>query len=71
MEGAEVVPKFSCLNCEDNRWVCEEHPHRNWNGGDGCCGGAGMPCPLCNAGDVPDMEPGTIVFESFFGPLAS
>jgi len=22
------------------------------------CGGAGMPCGLCNAGDEPELEPG-------------
>lgn len=36
-----------CLVCLDEGWVCEEHPDKSWNGGDGCCGGAGMPCPHC------------------------
>jgi hypothetical protein len=37
-----------CANCDGEGWVCEDHPEVPWNGGDGCCGGAGMPCK-CNA----------------------
>ncbi len=62
---------MNCLNCEDNRWVCEEHPNTSWDGGDGCCGGAGMPCVLCNAGLVPEMEPGTTLICSLLGEMHS
>ena len=37
-------------------WVCEDHPDKPWDGAsdmeDAChCGGAGMPCPICNPSD--------------------
>lgn len=37
----------SCANCDGEGWVCEDHPEVPWLDGDGCCGGAGMPCS-CN-----------------------
>jgi hypothetical protein len=41
-----------CSVCEDSGWVCEGHPDRPWEGGHACgCGGAGAPCPACNATD--------------------
>ena len=42
---------MTCKNYEDTRWVCEDHPNRPWGSGrpNACrCGGAGMPCPVCN-----------------------
>ncbi len=60
---------FACLNCEDNLWVCEGHPHRPWNGGEGCCGAAGMPCAVCNTGPVPAMEPGTVLICSLLDEM--
>lgn len=33
-----------CANCDGEQWVCENHPEVPWGEGDGCCGGAGMPC---------------------------
>lgn len=51
-----------CPACEDERWVCESHPDQPWSGPHGCtCGGAGMPCPICNPSslhDPPKMPPG-------------
>jgi hypothetical protein len=39
--------------CEDCGWVCENHPDTPWEGLRACtCGGAGMPCPRCNRGDL-------------------
>lgn len=35
----------TCPVCHGDRWVCEDHPNKPWRDGDGCCGGAGMPCP--------------------------
>jgi len=36
----------------DCRWVCECHPERSREGPHACgCGGAGMPCPICNPSD--------------------
>jgi hypothetical protein len=33
----------------DTFWVCENHPAKPWDGPSACgCGGAGMPCPVCN-----------------------
>lgn len=52
---------MTCKTCEDTRWVCEDHPDRPWgsNHPNACrCGGAGMPCPVCNepkAGERPVM----------------
>jgi hypothetical protein len=43
---------MKCLLCEDCGWVCENHPDRPFEGEHACtCGGAGDPCPRCNAGD--------------------
>lgn len=39
--------KHLCANCDGEGWVCEDHPEVPWGSGDGCCGGAGMPC-ICN-----------------------
>jgi hypothetical protein len=38
---------MKCANCDGDQWVCEAHPDVPWRGGEGCCGGAGMPC-TCN-----------------------
>lgn len=39
--------KRECTICGGEGWVCEYHPLIKWGEGDGCCGGAGMPCS-CN-----------------------
>jgi hypothetical protein len=40
----------SCPICEGIGWVCENHPDQPWTGPHACtCGGAGAPCPRCNA----------------------
>ena len=52
---AVVLPKISeldsanpeCKICNGEGWVCEDHPQKAWDYGDGCCSGAGMPCE-CN-----------------------
>src|SRR6188472_3993592 len=47
-----------CPRCDDYRWVCENHPDKPWEGPRACdCGGAGAPCPACNASEVtmPEM----------------
>ena len=52
--------------CGGARWVCEAHPDKPWDGEsdreDAChCGGAGMPCPVCNrtvGKERPEMPPG-------------
>lgn len=54
---------YRCIVCKDERWVCENHPLRAWGYGDGCCGGAGMPCKECNPCDrdhPPAMPPGMV-----------
>jgi hypothetical protein len=57
-----------CATCDNGRWVCENHPDRPWLGDRACtCGGAGMPCPICNRtervdpDDLPDMPEGFVV----------
>jgi hypothetical protein len=41
-----------CARCDNCRWVCENHPDKPWLGDRACsCGGAGAPCPICNATD--------------------
>jgi hypothetical protein len=41
-----------CRNCAGCGWVCEDHADNPWSGltdkGRACCGGAGMPCGVCN-----------------------
>ena len=40
----------TCIVCEDTGWVCENHPDQPWEGPHArACGGAGAPCPRCNA----------------------
>lgn len=41
-----------CPHCDDCFWVCENHPEQPWEGDRACsCGGAGMPCKICNPYD--------------------
>jgi hypothetical protein len=44
-------PATTCLNCAGQGWVCEDHASFPWSDGDGCCGAAGAPCPICNPCD--------------------
>lgn len=46
-----------CTICKGEGWVCENHDATPWDGGHGCCGGAGMPC-ICNP--MSDPEPGSV-----------
>ena len=60
-----------CANCDDTRWVCEAHPERPW--GDSLrictCGGAGMPCPVCNTKEPPELPAGFhVAIDSDKGP---
>ncbi len=47
---------MACANCDDYKWVCENHPDKVWGGLSSepnvCECGAGMPCPMCG-GDYP------------------
>ncbi|MBR0855685.1 hypothetical protein [Bradyrhizobium liaoningense] len=46
-----------CARCDNARWICENHPERPWLGERACdCGGAGVPCPICNRTDVEDPD---------------
>lgn len=54
-----IKPK--CEVCGGEFWVCENHPGQSWKDGDGCCGGAGMPCPVCNTQTPPKFPTGTKV----------
>lgn len=38
------VCRPDCHRCLGSGHVCEEHPDKPWDEGDGCCGAAGMPC---------------------------
>jgi hypothetical protein len=47
----ETLMKW-CARCDSSRWVCERHPDRPFSGSRACtCGGAGIPCPVCNPAD--------------------
>jgi hypothetical protein len=47
--------KVACLACDSHFWVCENHPDQPWEGPHACtCGGAGSPCPRCNASTIDD-----------------
>jgi hypothetical protein len=47
-----------CLQCDDEGWVCENHPDQPFAGPHACrCGGAGMPCPKCNPSSGEDDPP--------------
>ena len=66
---AEMLP-VDCLICHGARWACEAHPALPWGGAsdhsDAChCGGAGMPCPVCNWSpdrERPEMPEGYMSF---------
>jgi hypothetical protein len=50
---------MTCQRCHGSLWVCEEHPWRPWEGENACdCGAAGMPCPICNTAEPPQMPDG-------------
>jgi hypothetical protein len=50
---------MTCWRCDSCMWVCEAHPERPWLGEDACqCGAAGMPCPIRNGSNEPEMPPG-------------
>jgi hypothetical protein len=64
-----------CARCDNCGWVCENHPDKPWLGDRACdCGGAGAPCPICNATDeltAPEMPEGfqpTIVNKNYEPP---
>ena len=40
----DAAIKRGCEVCLGEGWVCEDHPLKAWDGGDGCCGAPGMPC---------------------------
>jgi hypothetical protein len=44
----------TCDNCNNVRWVCENHPDHPWGGMVDCMGacecGAGEPCAVCTPG---------------------
>jgi hypothetical protein len=51
-----MTMKFNCERCANTGWLCQEHPeapqgHRLNRGGE--CGGAGVPCPICNTATPP------------------
>ena len=47
-----------CARCDCSRWICEIAP---FSGSRACtCGGAGIPCPVCNPADyIPSLHRGT------------
>ena len=45
-----------CVACKGERWICEQHPAREWPHDD--CAGPGMPC-ACNPRGEP--HPGAAV----------
>jgi hypothetical protein len=46
-----------CVRCDDTGWVCEAHPDRPWSGPRACeCGGAALPCDVCNPDEPLDMS---------------
>jgi hypothetical protein len=49
-ERAEKIEPTPCPACGDTGWVCEDHADRPWNDHPNACrcGGAGMPCLVCN-----------------------
>lgn len=54
---------MTCLICNDEGWVCENHPDKSWGEGHDCCEGAGMPC-ACNKSDTPKVNWKEIICET-------
>ena len=53
IDGGRPAQSMKCALCEDFGWVCENHPHKPWEGEHACnCGAAGAPCPWCNQSDA-------------------
>jgi len=50
MTNKPTAELIACSICKSG-WVCENHPDKDWNDGNGCCGGAGAPCKECNPSD--------------------
>jgi hypothetical protein len=53
---------MTCVQCHDERWVCENHPDTPWGifAEDCFCAAPGAPCPSCNDSDSPAMPPGSV-----------
>lgn len=59
---------MNCTVCQGEGWVCEDHPDKAWDSGNGCCGAAGAPC-VCNP--EAKMPPGsTIIWDIERGYLS-
>lgn len=58
----EQAPRYKCLNCMDQGWVCIEHPNMAYDVPGGCaCVREGTPCQFCNPCDrdnPPWLQPG-------------
>lgn len=56
------ISRFNCQNCEDIRWVCENHDNKPWgeatDSPNSCDCGAGSPCKICNNGEYIEDIPG-------------
>jgi hypothetical protein len=52
-----------CPGCRGERWTCEQHPGEPWP--HAFCAGPGEPCPACNTGEPPAIDPD---FRSFIDP---
>ena len=57
-----ILRSMLCPACDGMRWVCEEHTDRPWGAHPRACqcGGAGMPCLVCNQpkdDERPSMPP--------------
>src|SRR5712671_6606140 len=53
-DESQIPP--TCRRCFNLRWVCEDHPDQPIHHDD--CGGAGVPCPVCNTGRPPAKPQG-------------
>jgi hypothetical protein len=47
-----------CAVCFGERWLCTAHPEQPWPHAD--CAAPGMPCPQCNAGELPEFGPDSV-----------
>ena len=63
---------YECQNCEDTRWVCENHRNKPWDGSSSspnACGcGAGAPCQECCCGRCGEPNPDHLAMDGCRDP---
>jgi hypothetical protein len=57
-DAASHSAQPSCTRCQNELWICEQHPELPWPHDD--CHGPGEPCPVCNVSNPPRSPAGFV-----------